>query len=210
MCGVGEIWGILILRFEMQPDRSSGRLVTGASRQRSRYLGSSTPAAPRHNGLLAPLSTNASAPQPTSRQHTATASRVTPVWLWPCGGEQPAHRGRQQQSTGAPVAAPRCRQRIGSGNSRLPADTGWQLQAASATAHQLPGRQRAAAGAPRLPADRGDGRGAIPSLLTGRAPWVKRRRRWTVNNTVLTHADMVASASVCTRRHHHAETRHLG
>jgi hypothetical protein len=114
---------------------------------------------------------------PSVGWHTSArvrASRVTPVWLWPCGGEQPAHRGRQQQSTGAPVAAPRCRQRIGSGNSRLPADTGWQLQAASATAHQLPGRQRAAAGAPRLPADRGDGRGAIPSLLTGRAPWVKR------------------------------------
>ncbi len=93
-----------------------------------------------------PEAARASAPQPTSRQHTATASHVTPVRLWQCGGEQPAHRGRQQQSTGAPVAAPRCRWRTGSGNSSLPADTGWQLQAASATAHRPPGRQRAAAG----------------------------------------------------------------
>ena len=144
-------------------DHASGRLVTGASRQRSRYLGSSTPAAPRHNGLLAPLSTNGSAPQPTSRQHTATASRVTPVRLWQCGGEQPAHRGRQQQSTGAPVAAPRYRQRTGSRNSRLPAHTGWQLQPASTTAHRPPGRRRPAAGAPEAASGRIAAEGPIYS-----------------------------------------------
>ena len=86
------------------------------------------------------------------RDEPRHASVALAVW-----GQWPAHRGRQQQSTGAPVATPRCRWRTGSGNSSLPADTGWQLQAAGATAHRPPGRQRAAAGAPRLPADRGDG-----------------------------------------------------
>ena len=75
------------------------------------------------------------------RDEPRHASVALAVW-----GQWPAHRGRQQQSTGAPAATPRCRWHTGSGNSRLPADTGWQLQAASATAHRPPGRAPAGSG----------------------------------------------------------------
>ena len=80
------------------------------------------------------------ATRPTYHQRLSAAAHVTPAHcyceprhasrLWQCGGEQPAQRTAPSAAVHrrTAVAAPRCRQRTASGNSRLPADTG-HLQA---------------------------------------------------------------------------------